>query len=38
MIPLEQLSRLNRHEAPPWVLASGSLAPNHGFSTPVDHL
>ena len=22
--------------APPWLLASGSLAPNHWFSTPVD--
>jgi urease accessory protein len=24
--------------APPWLLASGGLAPNHWFSTPVDHL
>jgi hypothetical protein len=34
----DQALRLNRHEAPPWLLASGGLAPNHWFSKPVDHL
>jgi hypothetical protein len=34
---VDQALRLDRHEAPPWLLASGGLAPNHWFSTPVDH-
>jgi hypothetical protein len=34
----DQVLRLNRHEAPARLLASGGLAPNHWFSTPVDHL